>query len=99
TDEWPGIESFLRPGIELLTARSGMDVCSIVQTMSRERAREIGSAARARFLRDHTYALRAKQVTGLLDRLRTKAGCDEAVAVWTSVWILFVSGFRFCLSR
>jgi spore maturation protein CgeB len=81
TDEWPGIESFLRPGIELLTARSGMDVCSIVQTMSRERAREIGSAARARVLRDHTYALRAKQVTGLLDRLRTKAGCDEAVAV------------------
>ncbi len=81
TDEWPGIEIFFRPGTELLTARSGMDVCSIVQTISRERALEIGSAARARVLRDHTYALRAKQVTGLLERLRTMAGCDEAVAV------------------
>ena len=81
TDEWPGIETFFRPGTEVLTARSGMDVCSIVQAISRERAREIGSAARTRVLRDHTYALRAEQVTGLLERLRTKAGCAEAVAV------------------
>jgi len=81
SDEWPGIETFFRPGTELLTARSGTDVCCIVQAISFERAREIGSAARARVLRDHTYSLRAKQVAGLLERLRTRAGCDEAVAV------------------
>jgi spore maturation protein CgeB len=81
TDEWPGIDTFFRPGSEVLTARTGADVCSIVQSISLEKAREIGAAGRARVLRDHTYSLRAKQVVALLDVLRSTAGCDEAVAV------------------
>jgi spore maturation protein CgeB len=81
TDRWPGLDTFFRPGMDVLTADSGMDVCSIVQSVSREKAREIGAAARARVLRDHTYLLRARQVVSLLDHLRTAGRRDAAIAV------------------
>lgn len=68
TDAWEGIELFLEPGREVLVARSGDDVAEILRTLTPERARAIGRAAKQRVLAGHTYAERARQVEALLAR-------------------------------
>ena len=67
TDDWEGIEQFLEPGDEILVAKDGREVASLLVGLGSERAREIGSAAKARVLADHTYAQRAIQVEGVLE--------------------------------
>ena len=70
TDAWTGLEMFLEPGREVLVARDGRDVAEILARLTPEQATAIGRRALARVLRDHTYALRARQVDRLLrDRL------------------------------
>jgi spore maturation protein CgeB len=66
-DEWPGIEMFLTPDEEVLTARSGADVAGRLEELTPLRAREIGGRAQARVLSEHTYAHRAKQLEEVLD--------------------------------
>jgi spore maturation protein CgeB len=68
TDAWEGIELFLTPGEEVLVARDGYDVAEHLATLTGERARAIGEAARQRILAEHTYARRAAQVDALLRR-------------------------------
>jgi spore maturation protein CgeB len=80
TDAWPGLEDFLEPGREALVAGDGEAVARIVRDLSDERAREIGAAARARVLRDHTYAMRARQVEELLTHARATALAASEVA-------------------
>ena len=66
TDAWEGIELFLEPGTEVLVARDGADVADHLASLTPERARRIGEAARARVLASHTYAQRAVIVDRLL---------------------------------
>jgi spore maturation protein CgeB len=66
TDAWPGIEQFLAPGREILTAENGEEVAAHVARLSREEARLMGEMARARVLAEHTYAHRAAQVEAFL---------------------------------
>jgi spore maturation protein CgeB len=66
TDTWDGIEAFLEPGREILTARDGAEVASLLAGLDPERARRIGAAARARILARHTYAHRALLVEAAL---------------------------------
>jgi spore maturation protein CgeB len=66
TDAWEGIDWFLEPGAEVLVAENGHDVADQLRALTPDAAREIGAAARARVLRDHTYAQRAEQVDALL---------------------------------
>jgi spore maturation protein CgeB len=66
TDAWPGLDDFLVPDREVLVAHDGAEVASLLRTLTRERARAIGEAARARVLTSHTYAVRAKQVEDVL---------------------------------
>jgi spore maturation protein CgeB len=66
TDAWVGLELFLKENEEVLVARDGRDVAEHVAALTPERARSIGEAARARILREHTYALRGAQVDALL---------------------------------
>jgi spore maturation protein CgeB len=66
TDAWEGIEQFLEPDEEVLVARDGQDVVDHVQTLTPERARQIGDAALRRVLAEHTYAHRGAQVDALL---------------------------------
>jgi spore maturation protein CgeB len=74
TDAWEGIELFLEPGSEVLLARDGAEVAAHVQQLTSERARAIGEAARARVLREHTYAHRAAEVEALLaEAMRVQA--------------------------
>ena len=66
TDAWEGIELFLEPGLEVLTAVNGDDVAEIVGALRPDRARLIGAAATARVLAEHTYDRRVEQLEALL---------------------------------
>lgn len=66
TDAWEGIDVFLEPGREILVAEDSDAVARIVRDVTPERAREIGTAARARVLAHHTYTQRAKLVDSIL---------------------------------
>ncbi|HKG85788.1 MAG TPA: glycosyltransferase, partial [Beijerinckiaceae bacterium] len=66
TDAWEGIEHFLEPDVEVLVARDGADVAEHLRSLTPERARTIGAAARARVLAEHTYTLRGAQVDAIL---------------------------------
>lgn len=68
TDAWEGIELFLTPGEEVLVARDGRDVAEHLRSLTQQRARAIGEAARQRIASEHTYARRAAEVDGLLRR-------------------------------
>jgi spore maturation protein CgeB len=68
TDAWEGIELFLEPEREVLVARNGAEVASLLDGLTLGRAIEIGQAARRRVLAEHTYARRAAQVDALLDQ-------------------------------
>ena len=67
TDAWEGIELFLEPGREVLVARDGAEVASLLGALEPEEARRIGAAARERLLAEHTYARRAELVERLLE--------------------------------
>jgi spore maturation protein CgeB len=75
TDDWEGIEDFLKPGEEILVARDGQDVSEYVSSLSAVAARSIGEAARGRVLSEHTYRQRADLADALfresLSRKRT----------------------------
>jgi spore maturation protein CgeB len=66
TDAWEGIALFLRPDEEVLVARDAADVVEHIRTLTPERARAIGEAARRRVLAEHTNTLRGAQVDGIL---------------------------------
>jgi spore maturation protein CgeB len=66
TDAWEGIEEFLEPGAEVLVAHDGAQVAELTAQLDPRRAQQIGAAARARVLADHTYTARAAQVEALL---------------------------------
>ena len=76
TDAWEGIEQFLTPDREVLVARDGQDVADHLAALTEERAREIGRAALARVLAEHTYDLRGVQ----LDRLLRERVAERRVA-------------------
>jgi spore maturation protein CgeB len=81
TDHFTGIEEFLEPGREVLTAHNGEDVAEQVRSLTRQRARSIGEAAMKRVLSHHTYAHRAADVEALLNgKLARRAAQTVAVA-------------------
>jgi spore maturation protein CgeB len=66
TDDWLGLDMFLKDGEEVLVARDGQDVADHVAALTPERSRAIGEAARRRVLESHTYARRGAEVDALL---------------------------------
>ncbi len=67
TDAWEGVEEFFEPNGEILVARSGAEVASMIAELSESNAREIGQNALRRVLKDHTYAQRAELLEQALD--------------------------------
>jgi spore maturation protein CgeB len=67
TDAWDGLEQFLEPEREILSAKDGEEVAAILANLDPDRSRAIGAAARRRVLAEHTYAHRARQVAQLLN--------------------------------
>ncbi|WP_210358408.1 CgeB family protein [Sphingomonas beigongshangi] len=68
TDDWVGIEQFLKPDSEILVARDAQDVADHLAALTPGRAEAIGRAALARVLAEHTYDLRARDVDMLFRR-------------------------------
>jgi spore maturation protein CgeB len=66
TDAWEGIELFLEPGREVLVARDGQDVADHLARLDPATARQIGEAALARVLAEHTYAHRGVEADRVL---------------------------------
>lgn len=70
SDPWLGVESFLKPGEEILVARDGKDVADLVRSTALAKARDIGKRALRRIRRDHTYERRAEALDRLFRALR-----------------------------
>ncbi|MCU1346647.1 MAG: hypothetical protein JWL70_2913, partial [Acidimicrobiia bacterium] len=66
TDEWQGIEDFLRPDTEVLVAADGAAVAAHVAQLDDAEARRIGTRAAAAMLAGHTYQQRATLVDRVL---------------------------------
>jgi spore maturation protein CgeB len=67
TDRWAGIEQFFAPQEEILIAGSAEEIVSCLRNISAAKAKEIGQNMRARALRDHMYALRAREVDAIIE--------------------------------
>lgn len=80
TDHWTGVENFFAPGREILVARSAEDIVGHLRETSREDAKTIGKAMLERALREHTYALRAKEVDQILSSARKSRSREPAWA-------------------
>ena len=72
TDAWQGIDTFFEPEREILVAHSADEIVERARRTSPADAQRIGAAARARVLREHTYARRAAELEQVL--LRQPAG-------------------------
>lgn len=68
TDAWQGIDSFLKPGQEVLVVHDGRDLLNCLQSLTHDKAAAIGEAARQRLLREHTYRQRAELLHEILTR-------------------------------
>jgi spore maturation protein CgeB len=66
TDAWVGLELFLKEGDEILVARDGQDVADHLETLTPLRANDVGNAARARIMSEHTYTRRGAAVDVIL---------------------------------
>jgi spore maturation protein CgeB len=61
TDPWPGLETFLEPGREILVARDADDAIAALD-LGPERLARVGRAARRRVLAEHTAERRAAEL-------------------------------------
>ena len=66
SDAAEGLDLFLRPGTEILLARTGAEVARHLDALTPETAAAVGRAARLRIIRGHTYAHRAAEVDEVL---------------------------------
>jgi spore maturation protein CgeB len=73
TDSWEGIDAFFAPGEEILVAGTAEELVTHLRTIAPARALQIGAAMRARALREHTYASRARLAHDILMNARARA--------------------------
>jgi spore maturation protein CgeB len=87
SDDWPGLSTLFRPGDEILVAKSACEVLEILQEIPEHAARDIGSRARERVLREHTSAHRAAE----LEMIIAAAGGRYATSMTTNVEALEIT--------
>jgi len=67
SDNWPGLETFFRPGREILLPASAIDVVRYLTEMTTREARSIGESAQARVLTEHTSRRRATEFESAIE--------------------------------
>jgi spore maturation protein CgeB len=78
-DDWPGIGDCFEPGKEILVVRTAKDVVNALRQLDSAARREIGTAFRARALRDHTYRQRAELAEAVfLDAIARRSPASDA---------------------
>ncbi|MDR7127853.1 spore maturation protein CgeB [Algoriphagus sp. 4150] len=68
TDAWMGVSYFFKPEEEILVVGNGEQLIEILQTLDKEKTREIGRAALERAKSSHTYSHRVKELLEIFDR-------------------------------
>jgi spore maturation protein CgeB len=66
SDVWEGLEAVFVPGEEILLARTSEEALEVVRSLPEEVRLAVGAAARARVLKEHTAAHRARQLEEFL---------------------------------
>lgn len=80
SDNWPGLESFFRPGEEILLPASSDDVVRILRDSSRESLERIGRRAQERVLDEHTSQKRAAEFERAVSEAHDNGvGCEAGV--------------------
>lgn len=74
TDEWPGLEEFFEPGVEVLIARSCEDVLCYLRELDEPRRCAIAQRARGRVLAAHTALHRAIELEECVRQARLGQG-------------------------
>jgi spore maturation protein CgeB len=85
SDYWPGLEEVLRPGRDILIARSTGESLALLRELPEADRERVGRNARARILSKHTSAERAAELEAyVLEVLAAKAGRRAAAQVFQS---------------
>lgn len=71
SDWWEGLDAFFLPDKEILVARSAAEVLQHLEAVDEDRRAEIGAAARARVLAEHTAEHRADELEEHVMQIRT----------------------------
>ena len=66
SDQWEGIETFFKPGEEILLARDTREVMTLLRELPEKERDSVGARARKRVLRDHTARRRAEDLAACL---------------------------------
>ncbi|HWS16401.1 MAG TPA: glycosyltransferase, partial [Candidatus Elarobacter sp.] len=74
SDNWPGLETFLTPGREILLAAGSDDIVRYVKDYEEAELRRIGRAARERVLASHTSDVRAQEFEHAVEIATSSAG-------------------------
>lgn len=74
SDWWEGLDQFFLPGREILVARSAAEVVAHLADMDEERRAQLGDAARARVLAEHTAEHRADELEEHVSSIRNAVG-------------------------
>ena len=69
SDDWPGLDSFLTPGNEILIVHSSQQVVSLLRDLSEDERLRLGRSARERILAEHTASQRALQFESIVSAL------------------------------
>jgi spore maturation protein CgeB len=82
SDRWPGLDSLLVPGREILLAATAAEVLVLLHGMGEDERRELGRRARERILAGHTAAHRAEQLEGYA--LELLGGSPDWARAWAA---------------
>jgi len=74
SDDWEGIDQFLIPQQEVLTVKNTDDVVKVVGSLTKEQAKNIGSAALQKVSDAHTYRQRALEFEKVFTRVNSNIG-------------------------
>lgn len=80
SDDWPGLDSFLRPGRDVMVVHEAAEVADLLAHTHPDDRRAMGEAARERILAEHTSEHRAMQLERILSAARTAASQPVATA-------------------
>lgn len=80
SDEWEGLEQFLRPGTEILLPHDSYEVTQILTRMSEDERNRIGRNARERILSSHRSEQRAIEFEAIVDRCHSQIPASAKAA-------------------
>jgi spore maturation protein CgeB len=83
SDNWPGLDTFLVPGKEVLLPASPDDVVRYLRDADDAALRHIGMAAHERMMAEHTADHRARQLESLVEAAQSHE--PAAISMQTSV--------------